>query len=386
VSETATRSRLLALDVFRGVTIAAMILVNNPGSWNAMYAPLRHASWHGCTPTDLVFPFFLFAVGVSIPLALDRRVADGAGLGQIRRHILWRAAALVAIGIGLAAYPFVTFVPEFGWHRDLTGVRFPGVLQRIGVCYAVVALLYLSLSPRRLATFAVACLIGYWVVQRFVPVPSTGAVYAIDRQGDDLGAWLDHAVFGLHVWKKAPPFDPEGLLSTIPAFATTWFGVWTGSLLRSTAPIAEKIARIAVRGVVLVAAGWCAGLAFPINKPLWTSSYAMFTGGQAMLTLVVCLWVVDVRGHRRFAQPFVVYGVNALLVFVGSSVLSQTVRMIEVDGSDGRPIRLATWIHDELFASWLAPNAASLGYSIVWVLGWYVVLRWLHRRGIVWKL
>lgn len=366
------RERLLALDVFRGATIAAMILVNNPGDWGHVYAPLRHAKWHGWTPTDLVFPFFLWIVGVAIVLALGGRVASGEGLGAVRFKVVRRALALVLIGLALHG---VGLAFE-GWSFAAKW-RFPGVLQRIGVCYGVAALLFLSCSARALVAVTAALLVGYAAMLCFVPVPGLGAPDLADP-ARTIAAWIDRSVFGeAHVWSQAKVYDPEGLLSTLPAIGTTLFGVFAGLVVKRHEPLETRIATLMVGGAALVAAGFVWDWFLPINKPLWTSSYAVFTAGQASCAFGLALWFCDVRGRRRAVEPFRVYGVNAITVFVGSALLARVMREIKV--GDGN---LTGWAYRTLCTSWLDGERASLCWALLWVSAWFVVLKWMDRRGI----
>lgn len=364
--------RLLALDVFRGATIAAMILVNNPGSWGAIYAPLRHAKWHGWTPTDLVFPFFLWIVGVAIVLALGRRVASGEPLAAVRNKIARRALVLVLIGLGLSGFPELFYQPL----AKLETLRFPGVLQRIGICYGAAALLFLACRARTLTVIVIALLCGYAALLAWTPVPGMGAPDLADP-ARSIAAWLDRAVFGeAHVWSQAKVYDPEGLLSTVGALATTLCGVLAGLVVRSPLPIVERVAKLMVGGGALVVAGYVWGWFLPLNKALWTSSYAIFTSGLATCAFGMALWICDVRGRRTWVEPLRVYGVNALTVFVGSALVARIMARIEI--GDGN---LKTWLYERLCTSWLEAERASLCWALLWVAAWYFALRAMDRRG-----
>jgi predicted acyltransferase len=367
--------RLLSVDVFRGMTMVAMILVNNPGDPSTTYWPLQHAAWHGWTPTDLVFPFFLFIVGVSIVLALRRRLDGGAPLRPLHLKIVRRSLVLFGLGLFLSGFPFGLFGSR-SFAELLAVWRIPGVLQRIAVCYLVVSLLVLHCRVRTLKLLTVALLVGYWALMTLVPVPGQGAP-DIDDPGGHLSAWLDRAVFGDHVWEHAKVYDPEGLLSTLPALATTLFGVFAGLLLAARIEPLERVTRLFASGAALAAGGFVWGWFLPINKPIWTSSYAVFTAGLAFSTLALCHWWVDVRGERTFTRFFVVYGVNAIAVYVGSGALARTLALVSVGG-----VPLKQVIYQALFASWLPPHAASLLYAVTWVAGWFLVLAWMYRRKV----
>lgn len=378
--------RLLALDAFRGATIAGMILVNNPGSWSHVYAPLLHAEWHGWTPTDLVFPFFLWIVGVAITLSLGRRLEAGAPKAPLVRKIMIRALVLIALGIFLASLGRV--LPAlFGFgERTLAEAvatwRWPGVLQRIGVCYALTALAYLYLPRCALPWLCAALLFGYQAVMTLVPVPGLGAP-DIDTPGGHLSAWLDIAVFGEgHVWQSAKVYDPEGLLSTLPAIGTCLLGLFAGQIVRAEEPLERRVLRLFVTGSLLVVAGYVWDWWFPINKKIWTSSYATFTAGQAACGLALFLYACDVKGWRRWAEPLRVYGVNPITVFVGSAILVHVTLWITVTGGDGQPVALRTWFYRDVFAAWLAPKPASLAFALTWIAAWGVILKLMDRAGI----
>lgn len=359
--------RVTSVDAFRGLTIVAMILVNNPGSWETVYWPLLHADWHGWTPTDLIFPFFLFIVGAAVVLAFGWRLEAGADRRALVVKVARRAAVLFALGLFLNGYPFGLFGPR-SFERLLETWRVPGVLQRIAVCYLVVSVMFLCLRRRTLAVWTAVFLAGYWALMTLVPVPGRGAP-DLDARGGHLAAWVDRAVLGSHMWFGGDRgYDPEGILSTVPALATTLFGVFAGLLLKSPA-------RLFVIGTLLAAAGYGWSFFFPINKALWTSSYAVFTAGVAMCALALCHGLFDVRGHRALARPFVIYGVNAITVFVGSGVLARTLGYVKIDGRS-----LQSIVYESLFASWLPPHVASLAYAVAWVAGWFAVLAWMYRR------
>jgi predicted acyltransferase len=372
-------ARLVSVDAFRGLTIVTMILVNNPGNPAMTYGPLKHAEWHGWTPTDLVFPFFLFIVGVAIVLALKRRVDAGADRRPLVGKIVKRSLILFGLGLFLSGYPFGLFGPRT-FFELLETWRIPGVLQRIAVCYLVVSLLVLYCRVRTLKVLTVVFLVGYWVLMTLVPVPGQEAP-DIDDPGGHLSAWLDRAVFGDHVWQYAKVYDPEGILSTIPALATTLFGVFAGLILAAGFDPVERVARLFVLGSLLVICGFVWGWFFPINKPIWTSSYAVFTAGLAFSCLALCMWFFDIRGEKRIAHVLVVYGVNAITLYVGSGVLARTLIYARIGD-----VPLKQVIYGNLFASWLPPHMASLAYALTWIAGWYIVLSWMYRRQIFLKI
>ena len=378
-------NRLISLDAFRGLTIMLMILVNNPGSWSSIYPPLKHADWHGCTPTDLVFPFFLFVVGVAIPLSLAKRKAAGDDKGPLVAHIIRRSLILFALGLLLSGFGHLFKLgPDYGVTDIVHSIRIPGVLQRIALCYLLASFLFLFCKVRYLGIVLAVCLFGYWALMTYVPVPGHGAGM-IDGKDTHLAAYLDRTLLGTnHLWSQAKTWDPEGILSTMPAIATTLFGVFTGLWLKCSISNLQRFLLLLVAGVVLTAIGWYWGRYFPINKPIWTSSYAVYTAGFALFILGLCVFLFDFLKLEWIALPLRIYGVNALTVFVLSGLLGRLIIEIKV-GADN-PVSLKTWIYENLFLSWLTDNNASLAYAITWVLCWFVVLALMYRKNWIVKV
>jgi predicted acyltransferase len=357
-------TRLLSLDAFRGLTVATMVLVNNPGTWSSIYWPLQHAAWNGWTPTDLVFPFFLFIVGVSITLAFGRRVEEGSITRSAYLKVVKRAAIIFGLGLFLNGFPFF----------HLADIRIAGVLQRIAVCYLIAGLIFLTTRAGVQAIIAVSLLFIYWIVMTNIAAPGFAAG-DLTKEGS-IASFVDRVVFGPHIWKGGKVYDPEGILSTIPAISTTLFGILTGHWLRSERTQFEKAAGLFVAGAVGVMIGWAWNPFFPINKALWTSSYVVFTAGLALQLLALCYWLIDIKGYKRWAWPFVVFGVNAIALFVGSGLMVKTMALIKVPTADGTSISSQGWIFRNLFLSWLAPINASLAYAIAFILLW-LFLMWL---------
>ena len=353
------RERLVSVDAFRGATVAAMILVNNPGDWGHIYDPLEHAKWHGWTPTDLIFPFFLFVVGVS--LAFSSR--DTTRAAAIR--------ALKIFGLGF----FMAFYPRF----NLETVRIPGVLPRIALCYFVAFLIKKHFGPRAVAAIAAGCCLGYWFLMTVVPVP--GGIAPNLEPSTNLGAWLDRLVFGNHLWVSSRTWDPEGLLSSLPAVGTTLFGYLAGTLFRAGLEPLEIIRRLLLSGVLMTISGLAWDTVFPINKSLWTSSYVLFTAGLASLCLAAFYWVADVKGWKAGLKPFVIYGVNAIVVFVASGLLAKTMGLIKLP-LDGATVSSQVFLYRTLFLSWLEPINASLAYAVANIVFWYGILWWMDKRRI----
>jgi predicted acyltransferase len=384
VSTHQASRRLVSLDVFRGATVAAMILVNNPGSWGHIYGPLRHADWHGWTITDLIFPFFLFIVGVAIVLAFSKRLAAGADKTDLQKKTWVRAAKIMGLGLLLSAFPYISFMDGFGLHQNLTEVRVFGVLQRIAICYLAASLMFIYLSERAQYIWIAAILLGYWAVMTLIPVPGYGAGQ-IDSMEGNLAAWLDRQILGeKHLWRGT--FDPEGILSTFPAIATTMLGVFTGRILVADTDQVTKTVRFFIWGCVFVIIGYVWDWFFPINKPIWTSSYVLFTAGQAMCAFALCYWVIDVKNKRGWTTPFVAYGINALIVFFMSGILARSLNLIRVPGPDETIITLQRWIFNNVFLPVAEPINASLMYAIVWIVLWFFVLYWMMKRDIIIKV
>ncbi|MEJ7578731.1 MAG: DUF5009 domain-containing protein [Pyrinomonadaceae bacterium] len=366
--------RLLALDAFRGLTIAGMILVNNPGSWSHIYDPLEHAAWHGWTPTDLIFPFFLFIVGVSVTLAFAKRTETDGAQKDLYIKIIRRTLIIFLLGLFLAGFP----------RFDLSTIRIPGVLQRIAVCYFFASIIFLNTKVRTQAIIGVGLLLLYWLLMTLVPVPGFGAG-DLSKEGN-LAAYIDRTLLSGHIWKTAKVYDPEGILSTIPAIVTTLCGVLTGHWLRTGKSQYEKVAGMFVAGACAVVVGWAWHSWFPINKALWTSSYVVFTAGMVLQLLALCIWTIDIKGYRRWATPFVIFGVNALAVFVLSGLLTKILILWEITNGDGSTVTAWKYLYDHLFASWAAPVNASLLFAITYVLLWLALMGLLYRKRIYIKV
>jgi predicted acyltransferase len=381
--ERAAPTRLLSLDVFRGLTIAGMLLVNDPGSWGAIYPPLEHAAWNGWTPTDLIFPFFLFIVGVTTHLSLGARRARGATDRDIVLQILRRGAIIVLLGWLMAGFPYYPLT-------RITEIRIGGVLPRIGVCYIAGALLTMKTTLKQQIIILAVLLYGYWFLQTLVPVPGQHAIGALllDRPDATLSAWLDRTVLGLpHLWVGSKTWDPEGILSTVPAIGTVILGVFAGRwITRGDVPMAERLNAMFVVGCIGMMVGLMWNWSFPINKNLWTSSYVMFTGGMAAVALAASIWVVDVKMIRGWTRPFVIYGTNPILAYVGSGVMARIIYSLIMVRYDGRTMSLETAIYESVFASWLAPRNASLAFAVCIVLFWLGILTVLYRRKIFLKV
>jgi predicted acyltransferase len=371
--------RLLALDVFRGATIAGMILVNNAGDDEATYWPLKHANWNGWTPTDLVFPFFLFIVGVSLAFSFSSRLARGESRPQLLSHVLRRGVILFALGMFLNGFPN---------QYHLGTWRFYGVLQRIAICYVISAILVLWSGRRGWIVTIVTCLVGYWVLMRFVPVPGFGVpTHDIPLLEPDrnLAAWLDRTIPFGQLYEGTR--DPEGVLSTIPAIATTVLGVLTGEWLRSERSAKAKALGMAVFGVAGLAAGKFFDIWFPINKKLWTSSFVIFTAGLALVCLALCYWVLDIKRWRgRWTKPFLVFGMNAITAYVLAEAVSHWLDHAPVHLANGGSMTWQVAIYRRVFAGLASPPNASLIYALAFVFMCWAAMWVLYRKGIFLKI
>jgi predicted acyltransferase len=359
--------RLLSLDVFRGITIAAMILVNDPGDWENIYAPLEHSKWNGCTPTDLIFPTFLFIVGVSIVYSMERKAADPANHVKMLWGALRRAVILIAISLGI----------QLILHPGFEHLRFPGVLQRIGVVFFICALLYIKTSQKVRDYLFAFLLIGYYVVMNFVPVPDTH-VASLDPE-TNMGAWLDRLAFTTnHLWRESHTWDPEGLLGTFPAIATGLFGIRVGTWLkRQDREDAVKVSWMFFFGILAVVLGLVWDMFFPINKALWTSSFVLYAGGWSTIALATSYWLIDVQGRTRFTSFFLPFGMNAITAYVLSDFIPHYINKIKLGGSS---------LYQILFQPYLSPKNASVADAIVMTLLVWLVMWVLYKRRIFIKV
>jgi len=377
-----TTERLVALDVFRGLTVAGMLLVNNPGSWGAIYPPLEHASWNGWTPTDLIFPFFLFIVGITTHLSLSARRARGDSDAALRRQVIRRGILIVLIGWGLSAFPFYPLT-------RFTEIRIPGVLPRIGVVYLIAGLLTLRASVKQVVEMLVVILFGYWFAMTLLPVPGGCAMGALclDDPSRTLAAWLDRALLEGHLWKSSKTWDPEGPLSTIPAVGTALMGVLCGRwIAQKDRPLTERLNAMFAVGALLMMAGLMWHWSFPINKGLWTSSYVIFTAGMAAVSIATITWIIDVQGVTWWTRPLVIYGVNPIVAFVGSGAMARIIYSLWTVQYDGKQISVQAAVYKTVFLSWLEPRDASLAFAVSFVLFWYAILVVLYRKNIILKV
>ena len=369
--------RLASLDAFRGFTIAAMLLVNNPGDWSHLYGPLAHAKWDGCTFTDWIFPFFVFISGISMTLSLGRRAALGDLPHTLLAQTVRRGCVIIAIGL------LLNFIPAF----DLSQIRIPGVLQRLGLCTILAAPLVLYWQWRGQLVWLTGLLVVYTLVQTLVPVPDALGVWHTGslQPGQDVGAWLDRSLMDGHLWRSSTTWDPEGLLSTLPAVASQLAGVLVGHWLVHRRDPIEKTVWLLVSGLTLLWAGQVLGAwSMPINKSLWSPSYVLFTVGWACLLFGVCYWLLDTQpdaGLRTratwFAKPLIIFGMNALFLFALSGLIAKMLGFIQL----APDLTLKGWLFAPLQSSGLAPVNASLVFALLFVSGMFFVAWALWRKG-----
>ena len=443
--------RLISLDVFRGMTIAAMILVNNPGT-SPVYSPLEHAEWNGLTPTDWIFPFFLFIVGVAIPISLGRNPTGREGApDRPQRRIITRAISIFLLGLAISVLPFFQFVATDApdWLKMLIWLMFAaalfflllrnfkvagllagaavvgivamvlagynvvpynfgtmrifGVLQRIAICYLITSLIFLHTTWKQQLGIAIGLLFAYWFLMTSIAVPGC-EVTTFNDKACNLAAYLDRLILGEnHIWRGGKVYDPEGILSTLSAIATTLSGVLTGTWIKSeppevsggsniqvTPPVttggSDRVSGLFFFGVVLVALGWIWNSYFPINKSLWTSSYVVVTTGLALLTFACCYWLIDIKGYKKWAWPFVVFGVNALALFVFSGIFARMITAYKVSSLEDKPVSVQKWLVDNLYLALFQPINASLAYAICFILFWLFLMWLLFRKQIYLKV
>ncbi len=365
-------NRLISLDALRGLTIIAMIIVNTPGSWSAAYAPLCHAEWQGCTPTDLVFPFFLFIMGFSLFLSTQNRLDKGASKRQLLIHLARRSALIFLIGVLLYMFPFT----------NIANFRILGVLQRIALVNFFCGLMLLYASRNfRLYTGGLI-LIGYWILLAFIPSPLAGTPSLAYET--NWVAWLDQLVLGKHTWPAMPLMDPEGILSTLPAIVTGLLGIEIAHYFTETQDKTKKAVILFLAGFLLTAAGLAWSPVFPFIKKLWTSSYVLYTAGLASMTLGAFYWLIDYMKKDNYTGLLVAFGKNPLVLYVGSELLIMIIWLFPVFGQDKKP--LIEYFFNSLVNAGMSPNNASLAWAVAYTSVFAVIAWILYKKKIVIKL
>ncbi|CAN5413341.1 lpg1661 family Dot/Icm T4SS effector [soil metagenome] len=394
VSQPVPQPRVLSIDILRGLTIALMIVVNDAGDGAHIWWPLEHAPWNGYTPTDLVFPTFLFLVGCSIVFSMAGRLARGASKAHLASHVVRRSVLIILLGW------FLTLAPYF----PFTALRFYGVLPRIGLCYLIAGLIFIGIQrARTLVVLTAVLLVGYWILMRFVPVPGFGTpTHEIPLLDPDqnLVAWLDRHIVAftqhyLHTGRLYQTVrDPEGLLSTLPSVATTLLGILAGLYMRSSQPVRTKTLGLLGSGAASLAAGYLWSVWFPINKKLWTSSYVLVSAGWALLLLGALYWLLDVRQEQLKSKlvsaliwPFRVFGSNAIAAYTVSVVFIKAMIDIHVGTTPtGRPLTLLGWVYRNIFASHGSTEFTSHAFAVAFTLLCFLPIWFLWRKKIFLKI
>jgi predicted acyltransferase len=366
----AKSERILSVDFLRGLTVAFMIFVNSPGSWEYVFPWFAHSKWNGCTPTDLVFPFFLFIVGISVCLSLAPIQFKPVTTALIVK-LFKRAGILFLLGLLLNGFPY--------YHLDT--LRIPGVLQRIAIVFLVCAFVFLYTSARFQLVLVIIMLLVYWAVIAGIPMPGTWCTLPMEP-GTNIAAWVDRLLLNNHVWSQTKPWDPEGVLSTIPAIASGLIGLLAGVLMRKEENEQKKTIGLFIAANLLLLLGITWNEFFPINKSLWTSSYVLYTSGIALHVLALSYWIIDVRKHQRFVKPFLVFGSNAITAYIISEVLEACWNLVPVS----QHVSIKAWVYEHLYASWLNPYLASHIMALSFVLLIYLPVYGLYRKRIFIKI
>jgi predicted acyltransferase len=362
------KNRIESVDILRGFTIMAMILANTPGDWNHVYAPLLHAKWHGLTPTDLIFPFFLFIVGISIYYAYKHK----PNTSSTCRKIAVRSFKLIGLGLFLNL-----FTPQFPFVVDLETVRLPGVLQRIGLVFFISSLLYINCHWKTLLGISIFILIGYWLFLGFMPFPNpNGVLPSFDRAPNNWANYLDLNILGKHIWQ--PDYDPEGLASTLPAIATCISGILVGKILDGLKPLNQLF----ITAITLLISGSIFNIIFPINKALWSSSFVLVTSGWGTLILAIIYYLKDVK-HYKFGTMFKYVGVNAITIYFLSSFISKCMYLITIDKNQN----LHSWLYETFFVyDIFNPKLSSLLYALTVVMCYVFLAYYMFKRKIFIKV
>lgn len=420
------KERLTSLDVFRGFTILLMTIVNNPGNWEAIYPPLEHAKWNGCTPTDLVFPFFVFIMGAAISFAMPNKTLDSATLTKITARSLrifclglflnffGKITVLSLEGIPLlgaklaitlvVAYALlanfsskiklylaciiiaILFFLAYSGIENYQAVRIPGVLQRIGIVYFFASLLYTKTTQKTQVLVALGLLLLYWGLMTLIPVPGIGANL---EKGTNFASWLDGIILKGHMWFTTKTWDPEGFLSTIPAIASGIIGMLVGQIINRPLPKIQIVKKMLIVGLSITVLGIIWNVVFPINKSLWTSSYVLFTSGLATLSLTILYYLIEIVNYKKWTKLFLIWGVNPMFVFFFSAIIPRVLTTIEIQNPKiiTRKINLQDYFYSFcVVPSFNNPLNASLTFALYYAVFWTFILWILYKNKLVFKV
>lgn len=362
--------RLVSLDAFRGATIAAMILVNNSGSFSETYAPMLHVPWHGWAFADCIMPSFLWIVGVAMTFSFAKRVERGDSKPQLLLHALRRSAIIFALGI------FLYLFPDF----DFAHMRIPGVLQRIGICYIACSAIFLYSSWRGVVAWLVGCLAAYWIMMTTIPVPGYGP--GVLTPMGNFSGYVDRLLLTGHMWRSGNEWDPEGTISTIPSIATMLFGVLAGYLLRRKQSREMAAGWIFLGGAFLVFLGTWLNHFMPINKMIWTVSFTVLMAGISSLTFACFYWLMDVHGlGHRIAKPFVIFGMNAIVVYLFAGLMEEAFIRLKILSVGGEAFSVHRFLDEQVLSLFLSPQNVSIVYSVGMVLAAYGLAYLMYRKG-----
>ena len=372
-----SNKRLFALDTFRGATIMLMILVNNPGTWSHIYSPLRHAKWHGCTLTDLVFPFFLFIMGVAMRFTFEKYEICNK-YGPLYKKVFSRSITIFILGLLLNAFPFI----RQDW--DWSSLRILGVLQRIALVYLFASIIVIKLDIKGIIKTSTFLLFGYWLVLYLSGLINGVEPYALNS---NLVLYLDKFILGeSHLWTgNGIPFDPEGLLSTIPAIVTTLIGFLVGTMIKTATDQRDNCEKMAILGSIFIIIGWIWGLFFPVNKALWTSSYVLFTVGIGILILTSMIWLIDIKKIHKWAKPFIVYGSNSIFIFVISGIWTKILLNINFN-LNGKIISGYSYLYQTIFMPLAIDTNSSLLFALFHIVIFWIILALMYKKRIFIKV
>ena len=372
-----SNNRLLALDTFRGATIMLMILVNNPGTWSHIYAPFRHAKWHGCTLTDLVFPFFLLIMGVAMRFTFEKYETCNK-YGPLFKKVFVRTITIFILGLILNAFPFV----RQDW--DWSSLRILGVLQRIALVYLLASIIVIKRDIKAIIKVSISLLFGYWLVLYTFGIINGVDPYALNS---NLVLYVDKIILGdSHLWSgNGIPFDPEGLLSTIPAVVTTVIGFLVGTMIKTASDQRDNCQKMAILGSVFIIIGWIWGLLFPINKALWTSSYVLFTAGIGILVLSIMIWLVDIKKNNKWAKPLIIYGTNSIFIFVISGIWTKVLLNISFN-LNGKMISGYSYLYQTIFMPLDGGMNSSLLFALFHIVIFWLILVLMYKKRVFIKV